>query len=287
MPITACKQNTAGAAVKDWLMALAGPEPQAGRTLANGCIAWTVTTPGAYTVTEEDRAGWTPQGATSAAFTVVSGGGPYTHIFVNFQDVSITACKQDTTGVAVKDWLMTLAGPEPQAGRTQANGCIAWTVTQPGAYTVTEEDRAGWTHQGATSAAFTVVSGGGPYTHIFVNFQDVPITACKQDTTGVAVKDWLMTLAGPEPQTGRTLANGCISWTVTQPGAYTVTEEDRAGWTHQGATSAAFTVISGRRSLHSHLRQPDAHPLAATDHAIRQTYPQGSGGPAVGAGGMA
>ena len=158
-----------GAAVKDWLMTLAGPEPKSGQTLANGCITWTVTQPGAYTVTEADQAGWTHQGAASADFTVVSGGGPYSHTFVNFQDVPITACKRDTEGAAVKDWLMTLAGPEPKSGQTLANGCITWTVTQPGAYTVAEADRAGWTPQGAPSADFTVVSGGGPYSHTFVN----------------------------------------------------------------------------------------------------------------------
>ena len=84
-------------------------------------------------------------------------------------DVTFMACKQNTEGAAIKDWLMTLTGAEPKSGRTLANGCITWAVTQPGVYTVTEEDRAGWTPQGATSADFTVVSGGGPYSHTFVN----------------------------------------------------------------------------------------------------------------------
>ena len=169
--------------------------------------------------------------AESYAHVADGAGGLLILRFASGEDVSITACKQSTEGAAVKDWLMTLAGPEQKSGQTLADGCITWTVTQPGAYTVTEEDQAGWTHQGATSADFTVVSGGGPYSHTFVNFQDVPITACKQDTEGAAVKDWLMTLAGPEPKSGQTLANGCITWTVTKPGAYTVTEADQAGWT--------------------------------------------------------
>jgi uncharacterized delta-60 repeat protein len=167
--IMAFKQNTEGAGIKDWLMTLAGPEPNSGKTLDGGCITWAVTQPGAYTVTEEDRAGWTPQGATSADFAVVPDGGPYSHTFVNFKDVTITACKQTTEGASIKDWLMTLAGPDPKSGRTSENGCIAWTATKPGAYTVTEEDRAGWVPQGATSADFTVVSDGGPYNHTFVN----------------------------------------------------------------------------------------------------------------------
>ena len=171
--ITAFKQNTEGAALKDWLMTLAGPEPKSGQTMPDGCITWAVTQPGAYTLTEEDQAGWTPQGATSADFTVVSDGGPYSHTFVNFQDVTITACKQSIGGSAIKDWLMTLSGPDPKSGTTLADGCITWSVTKPGAYTVTEEDQAGWTPQGATSADFTVVSGGGPYSHTFVNFRAI------------------------------------------------------------------------------------------------------------------
>ena len=211
--------------------------------MANGCITWTVTQPGAYTVTEEDRAGWTHQGASSADFTVVSAAVPYSHTFVNFQDVPITACKQDTEGRAVKDWLMTLAGPEPQAGQTLANGCITWTVTQPGAYTVTEADRA----LDASRCGERRLHGGLGRRSLQPHLRqlpDVAITACKRDTEGAAVKDWLMTLTGPEPQAGQTLANGCITWTVTQPGAYTVTEADRAGWTPQGASSADFTVVS-------------------------------------------
>jgi len=245
MRITAFKQNTEGASIQDWLMTLAGPEPKSGRTVEGGCITWAVTQPGAYTVTEEDQAGWTHQGAASADFTVISDGGPYNHTFFNFQDVTLTACKQNTEGAAIKDWLMTLAGPDPKSGQTLENGCITWTVTKPGVYTVTEEDRVGWTHQGAASADFTVVSGGGPYSHTFVNFKDVTLTACKQNTAGAAIKDWLMTLVGPDPKSGRTLENGCITWTVTKPGACTVTEHYRAGWTPQGATWADFTVVSG------------------------------------------
>ena len=65
-----------------------------------------------------------------------------------------------------------------------------------------------------------------------------------------------MTLAGPEPKSGQTLADGCITWTVTQPGVYTVTEEDQAGWTPQGAVRADFTVVSGGGPSQPHLRQP-------------------------------
>jgi hypothetical protein len=167
--ISAFKQNTEGAPIEDWLMTLTGPEPKSARTLGDGCVAWTVTQSGTYTVTEENQADWTPQGATSADFAVTSDGGSYSHTFVNFKDVRVTVCKRDIVGAPIEDWLMTLTGPDPKSGKTTADGCITWTATKPGAYTVIEEDRGDWWPRGATSADFTAVSGGGPYSHTFVN----------------------------------------------------------------------------------------------------------------------
>ena len=70
-------------------MTLSGPENATGVTGAGGCVTFAVSTFGTYTVEEELREGWTPQGDTSVEFAVVSGGGPYHHTFVNQENVTV------------------------------------------------------------------------------------------------------------------------------------------------------------------------------------------------------
>ena len=231
-------------------MTLSGPDPKSGDTEANGCIAWRVTKPGKYTLTEESCAsGWTPTAPTSVEFDVVSAGAGYGHAFVNFQNQTITACKQNTEGGTIAGWGMTLAGPDPKSGATGANGCIAWPVTKPGLYTLTEELRSGWTPTAPTSVEFNVVSAGAGYGHAFVNFQNPTITACKvKENDGTVVSGWTINLwkDGVLFDTKTTGTNGCYTWTITAAGSYQVKEGARNFWTPVGPTeSAIFVVTSG------------------------------------------
>jgi hypothetical protein len=169
--IEVCKEDTEGDPIAGWDMTLTGPESAAAVTGAHGCLTFTVNTLGTYTVEEELREGWTPQNDTSAEFAVVSGGGPYQYTFVNFQNASIQACKEDMEGDPIAGWGMTLTGPENAVEVTGADGCVTFTVTTSGAYTVEEELREGWRPQGDTSVEFAVMSGDGPYQHTFVNLE--------------------------------------------------------------------------------------------------------------------
>ena len=244
--VKACKTDTGGEPIGGWRIDLADEDDVIASDLtaeADGCVEFAITRAGDYTISEEARDGWTAIQPTSYGFTAASGGayGPYT--FVNFQGANITACKQTTEGAAVQDWLMTLTGPDPKAGKTLEDGCITWTVTQPGQYTVTEEDQVGWSHQDAASADFEVVSGGGPYSHTFVNFQNVDITVCKTDPEGNPIAGWGVYLNAEAQKTAE--VTGCYTWTVTKPGTYTATEEARAGWAPVVGISHDFVVTSG------------------------------------------
>ena len=129
--IKVCKNDTEGGPIAGWGVTL---RSDARITDAAGCYTWTVAEAGTYTATEEARSGWTPQGDTSHDFVVagaVPAYGPYT--FVNFQNQTITACKQNTEGGTIAGWGMTLTGPDPKSGNTGANGCVVWPVTKPGA----------------------------------------------------------------------------------------------------------------------------------------------------------
>jgi hypothetical protein len=208
-------------------------------TCEDVCYTWTITEPGTYTATEEDRDGWTAQGAISHNFIVTSGSGAQSHTFVNFQDVEITVCKEDTEGDPIAGWGVNLDDDEQVTG---ADGCYTWTVTEPGTYTATEEDRDGWTATAPITHDFVITSGMTEQSHTFVNFQNVDVTVCKEHAEGYAIPGWKVYLDDDEQLTG---SNGCYTWTITAPGTYDVTEEARTGWAPVGVNSYQFTAVSG------------------------------------------
>lgn len=171
--ITVCKDDTEGDPIAGWGVSL---DDDAQETGADGCYTWPVTEPGTYTASEEARTGWTPQGDTTHDFVVVPGSGPFSHTFVNFQNVDITACKIKTNDqTVVPDWPVYLI-TNGQAGGLQytgTDGCCTWTITEPGTYGVGENVLPFWTPVGDTSYDFgAVTSGSGPYSHTFYNYRE-------------------------------------------------------------------------------------------------------------------
>jgi hypothetical protein len=207
-------------------------------------VTFTLTQPGDYTVAEETPEGWTPLGPTSYNFTAASGMsyGPYD--FKNYEHGEVTACKVDSEGLAIEGWRMTVDGQE---GYTGTDGCVTFTLTQPGDYTLSEESRDGWTHLDEATWPFTAKSGES-YSHTFTNFQHANLEACKVDSEGFPVEGWKMTVDGQEGFTG---TDGCVDFTLTQPGDYTLVEESRDDWTHLDDTFWVFTAKSGGSYSHT------------------------------------
>ena len=112
---------------------------------------------------------------------------PQSYTFVNFQDVDLTVCKEDTEGDPIAGWKVYLDGDEQVTGD---DGCYTWTVTEPGTYTASEEARTGWTATPPITQDFVVTSGSGPFSHTFVNFEGVDITLCKTDTEVDPIAGW-------------------------------------------------------------------------------------------------
>ena len=167
------------------------------------------------------------------------------HTFVNFQNAQVKVCKTDTEGDPIAGWGVSLEDDHQVTG---ADGCYTWTVTQPGTYTATEEARTGWTATLPITHDFVVTSGGTLQSHTFVNFQNAQVKVCKTDTEGDPIAGWGVSLEDDDQVTG---ADGCYTWTVTQPGTYTATEEARTGWTATLPITHDFVVISGS-ALQSH-----------------------------------
>jgi hypothetical protein len=158
---------------------------------------------------------------------------------VNFQNVEVEVCKEDTEGNPIAGWKVYLGLDEQLTG---TDGCYVWTVTEPGEYTATEEDRTGWTATLPITHKFEITSGMVKQSHTFVNFQNVEVEVCKEDTEGDPIAGWKVYLEGDEKLTGE---NGCYVWTITEPGTYTATEEDRTGWTATLPITHDFVITSG------------------------------------------
>jgi len=237
MDVQVCKEDTEGDPIEGWKVYINDVEKLTG---TDGCATFPITAAGKYTVTEEKRDGWTAVSPISYEFNAVSGGsyGPYT--FVNFKNMDVQVCKTTTEGAPVAGWKVYLNGVEKTTA--EITGCVTYTITAPGSYTVTEENRAGWTATPPISYQFTAVSGGsyGPYT--FVNFRNTDVVVCKTNTEGAPIKDWKVYINDVEKLTG---TDGCATFTITTPGLKTVTEEARTGWTAITPISYTFTAASG------------------------------------------
>lgn len=196
--ITVTKHDTEENPLDGWDVAIDGPgedDDQSGATgddgAGSGAVTFTVKHPGDFTVSETLKNGWTAISSDTNPVSVASGG-TYTFDFVNFQNVVVTVNKHDTEGRDVADWEIYLDGPgdaafgvpHEQTETTDANGQVAFTITAPGDYRITEESKSGWTAVSPTLHDFTAVSGGsyGPYT--FVNFEWLTISGNKYEYAG-------------------------------------------------------------------------------------------------------
>ncbi|MGD8856924.1 MAG: hypothetical protein PVG33_11385, partial [Chloroflexota bacterium] len=220
--VTACKEDTGGTALGGWIIEVSdagGALVDSGQTAeVDGCVTFSLDANATYTLTEVLQSGYTqitPENNGGFVVPVAPNVDNGTYTFVNFAHATVEACKVDSEGLAVEGWEITVDG---QTGYTDVNGCVTFTLTQPGDYTIAEETRLDWTSLGPTSYNFTAASGMsyGPY--VFENYEHGDVTACKVDSEGLAVEGWEITVDG---QTGYTDVNGCVTFTLTQPGDYT------------------------------------------------------------------
>jgi len=229
------KQDTDGNPLEGWTIELSGPDAQSGVTGADGYVTFTVTQPGSYYIEEILQTEWTLISPLSNRYDIeVHTGGSYSgYVFTNFQWADIIVCKQDTDGTPLDGWSIELFGPHTQSGVTEADGCVTFTVHQPGDYYVQEVLQTGWTLIDPVTNKYNIeVHTGeayGPY--VFMNFEWADIIVCKQDTDGNLLDGWTINLVGPDGQSGITGADGCVTFTVKLPGAYHVEEVLQAEWT--------------------------------------------------------
>ena len=229
-----------------------------------GLQTWSNLIPGSYTVTETDPGiQWTYQ-VTGSPVTVPPSATGSASVTNNRKKSTITACKKDTNSVYLAGWTINLTGPQSASGvtndgQTGTLGCVDFVVTESGNYTLSETTQNGWSLISPSNnqhlVAVTLGQNYGSY--VFENFQNAQVKVCKTDTEGDPIAGWGVSLEDDDQVTG---ADGCYTWTVTQPGTYTATEEARTGWTATLPITHDFVVVSGSAASEPHLRQLPERP---------------------------
>jgi uncharacterized repeat protein (TIGR01451 family) len=149
-------------------------------------------------------------------------------------NASVTVCKYDTNESRLSGWTINLNGPDDQSGQTGEDGCVTFTVALPGSYTISEEQQAGWQQvDPPNNGNYTVdIQDGdeeGPFN--FMNEREATIRVCKvDDKTDQPISGWEINLNGPENKSRVTNENGCLTFQITTPGNYTITETLPPGW---------------------------------------------------------
>ncbi len=260
-------------ALQGWTMTLSNGATAT--TNAAGVYTFSNVVPGTYSVTEEDRTGWTHTTTNPLTGIVIGSNGTSTNNnFGNFQNISITGCKvidQDGSLDSTKDqtpkagWNITLSknGHSVDTQATGENGCATWSNLGPGSYSVSEATVAGYSALGATSHDFgTVTCGTDPnYTYTFINTQNASIKAVKlmdadgnASTTGdqTPKAGWTVQLWQGASQIGGnqvTGADGSYTFANLVPGTYTVKEIVPAGYTALTSTSNVVHLASGAQDV--------------------------------------
>lgn len=170
----------------------------------------------------------------------------------------ITACKFDTGGNPLSGWTMNATGPDSASGQTGVDGCVTLQVDVAGQYTISETEQAGWTLVSPADNAYAqaVESGEsyGPFN--FENFEHGTVTACKEGVLGNRLAGWTINLhdsTGSEIADGVTSEeNGCVEFTITEPGQYSLTEDLQENWylVEPESGSFAFTATSGYQATY-------------------------------------
>lgn len=230
--------------------------------------------PGSYQVSEVLQTGWTALTSLFYNVTVSPGENETDKNFVNFENVSVTACKKvdadgdiSTIGDQVNKigWTVNLLtdGQTTDTKITEENGCYVWTDLGPGhVYGVSEETPVGWTNLTDTTHSFGTATGGSDYIYTFVNFENVSISGHKWndfdgdgawDDGEPALDGWTINLSGGAAASAITgngsWDEGYYEFTNLGPGTYMLEESQQAGWAQTAPSNPNTYTINAQSGV--------------------------------------
>jgi len=225
-----------------------------------GAYSFTVKDPGTYSIKEVLPSGWTEvspehhygDGSEVLGYsdmTVTSGTDVSGKDFTNFQWLTVSGVKKDTSGNFLSGWTIELYGSGGLYASTTtatSTGAYSFTVKDPGTFSIIEVLKAGWTATSPTykvsdaantmevGYTFTTVSGTNIPDQDFTNFQWLTISGVKKNTEGNGLQGWTIKLydsGGLYASTTTAASTGAYSFTVKDPGTYSIKEVLPSGWT--------------------------------------------------------
>lgn len=200
-------------------------------TDVTGFYSFTDLVVGFYKVVEDIVAGFTPVSVTSHNVTINPNTQSEDNNFSNFENINITVCKEDTNQNRIAGWDMTLNVDSVASGsaqQTEEDGCYTFTDLGPDhSYSVTEEDRAGWTPVSDPNFTFDfgIPQDGVNQNHTFINVELGTIIVKKEMVGDTGSFDFTENVIGTI-----SVNNGTLTTNDVLPGTYTSIEGVETGW---------------------------------------------------------
>ncbi|HLG05009.1 MAG TPA: carboxypeptidase regulatory-like domain-containing protein [Gemmatimonadales bacterium] len=205
---------------------LTGPETRSGSTDGSGNFSFTELDPGTYQVSATASG----RQCETRNVTVVAGQTTQADITCTLLPATIVVTLT-SQGNPISGATVTLNGPTPGSGVTDASGMVTFTNRTAGSYTISVA---------ATALGFSCPGGNanpaaGETANVAITCTSLTATIIVTVTSlGSPVAGATVTLTGPTPGSGSTDVNGMITFTNRTPGSYSV-----------GATRTGFVCGSG------------------------------------------
>ena len=261
------KTNETGIAVKGWNITLTGITLDGAAvslkatTAVDGSYSFTSLSAGRYTVAEESKAGWEVVGPASYTLDLTASKSDANFVNRLVSGLSVGGKKTNETGVAKKDWNITLTGTTLDGSAVSLNattavdGSYSFTGLFAGSYTVSEETKVGWEAVGPASYTLDLTASKSDVNFVNRLVSGLSVSGKKANETGVAVKGWNITLTGTTfdgtavSLKSTTADDGSYSFTGLFAGSYTVAEEAKTGWEAVGPASYSFALTASTSNV--------------------------------------
>ena len=289
--LTVVKQvvnDDGGSAVpSDFTLHVTGNSPSPASFAGTGSPGTSVTLgSGAYTVSEDDAAGYEASYSEDCTGTIAPGESvtcTVTNDDTPPQTATLTVVKQvvnDDGGSAVpSDFTLHVTGNSPSPASFAGTGSPGTSVTLgSGAYTVSEDDAAGYEASYSEDCTGTIAPGESvtcTVTNDDTPPQTATLTVVKQvvnDDGGSAVpSDFTLHVTGNSPSPASFAGTGSPGTSVTLgSGAYTVSEDAAAGYEASYSEDCTGTIAPGESATCT-VTNDDTPSAATADLAIEKT----------------